>query len=136
MTAAVAYLPERYPTLEEMGVTRFDEISGYSLRQVSADKDILKINYKREKGSFLPVTRKYKFGRAGKAFLTDGGRARTEHVYEISPFLLKAVNELDRLTTRSEDVTDNRARLLAELAELEQLTQQRITALRAHIEKM
>jgi len=86
-----------FPALNEMGVNNPHQIVGYSLRSDGADKDVLKLKYKREKGSFLPQTRTYKFGRSLRMVIADGGTSRMEHTYEISPFLLKAVAELDRL---------------------------------------
>ncbi len=116
-----------YPTLAEMGIVRFHEISHYSLRQDGQDKDVLRIIYKRAKGSFLPYSRKYKFGRSLKTVVADGGTARMEHNYEISPFLLKAVAELDKLVELNKhDVsqasnTELAADVLTELNELESM---------------
>lgn len=116
-----------YPALAEMGIIRFHEISHYSLRQDGNDKDVLRVNYKRAKGSLLPYSRKYKFGRSMKTVIADGGTARMEHTYEISPFLLKAVAELDSLVVLNQlDVgkagnSDLKEDLLTELNQLSQL---------------
>ena len=116
-----------YPALAEMGIVRFHEISHYSLRQDGVDKDVLRIIYKRAKGSFLPYSRKYKFGRSLKTVVADGGTSRMEHSYEISPFLLKAVAELDKLVeinkhdaSKSAN-TELAADVMTELDELEKL---------------
>lgn len=116
-----------YPALAEMGIVRFHEISHYSLRQDGVDKDVLRIIYKRAKGSFLPYSRKYKFGRSLKTVVADGGTSRMEHSYEISPFLLKAVTELDKLVeinkhdaSKSAN-TELAADVMTELDELEKL---------------
>lgn len=101
-----------YPALIEMGVTRFDEISHYSLRSEGPDTDVLRIYYERKKGSFLPQSRKYQFGRSMNTTVADGGTARMERTYEISPFLLTAINELDFLVaekTSSGPVDDVRS---------------------------
>lgn len=141
-----------YPALTEMGIVRFHEISHYSLRQDGLDKDVLRIIYKRAKGSFLPYSRKYKFGRSLKTVVADGGTSRMEHTYEISPFLLKAVAELDKLvevnkhdsskSSNTELATD----LVAELDELENLVKAssidtaavtaKVQSLRKHIEAL
>ena len=99
MNAAAVERPlaSTYPMLTEMGVLRFHEISHYTLRQDGPKNDVLKVHYKRRKGSFLPVSRRYTFGRALKTILVDGGTARLEDTFEISPYLLDAVAELDRL---------------------------------------
>ena len=86
-----------FPMLTEMGVRRFREISHYTLRQDGPKNDVLKVHYKRRKGSLLPVTRKYAFGRAMKTVVADGGTSRLEDTFEISPYLLDALAELDRL---------------------------------------
>ncbi|ASJ74144.1 DUF3461 family protein [Granulosicoccus antarcticus] len=118
---------KQYPSLTEMGIVRFNEISHYSLRQSGPDKDVLRIIYNRAKGSFLPHTRKYKFGRAPKTVVADGGTARMEHTYEISPFLLKAVHELDELVkinqhdSSASSHEDLQTDLMNEMNELKQL---------------
>jgi len=119
----------QYAALEEMGISRFSEISHYSLKSDGASKDILKVYYKRAKGSLLPYSRKYKFGRSLKTVIADGGTARMEHTYEISPFLLKAVSELDSLvksatpsnTADVQSVSQEKAQLIAELESLEMM---------------
>ena len=132
MSANLAEKFNHYAALSEMGIVRFHEIANYSLRQDGADKDVLRVIYKRAKGSLLPHSRKYKFGRAMKTVVADGGTARMEHVYEISPFLLKAVAELDGLVAFNQHEpsksvsTDLKSDLLAEINELKQLINESI----------
>lgn len=104
MSTTTAVRAETYPALEEMGITRAHQISHYTLRPDGAEKDVLKIRYKRAKGSLLPESRTYKFGRSLKTIIADGGSSRMEHTYEISPFLLKAVSELDSLVTSNGEI--------------------------------
>lgn len=111
-----------FPMLTEMGVRRFHEISHYRLRQDGPRGDVLKVHYKRQKGSLLPVTRKYAFGRSLKTVVVDGGTSRMEDTFEISPYLLDAVTELDALVAQNRlvDVAeraprDEKAVLLDEL---------------------
>ena len=68
MLANTAEKVDNCPTLSEMGITRFHEIASYTLRQEGVDKDVLRVTYKRAKGSLLPYSRKYKFGRSQKPF--------------------------------------------------------------------
>lgn len=129
MSAVVAIRQESWLALSEMGITRFHEVSHYSLRQDGQDKDVLKVFYKRQKGSLLPESRKYRFGRALKTVVADGGSARMESTYEISPYLLRAVAELDRLVTDNALVEksmrnvkpafDRKAEVLVELDHIE-----------------
>lgn len=154
MSANLAEQAAHYPALVEMGIVRFHEISHYSLRQDGVDKDVLRVIYKRAKGSLLPHTRKYKFGRSMKTVIADGGTARMEHTYEISPFLLKAVAELDALVevnqhdSSKSTSTDLKADLLEEMNELKQLlansasaeglsaVNQKLDSVRKHIEAL
>lgn len=97
MSNPAAAIKPANPALTEMGIARFNEISHYTLVCEGKNKDILRIYYDRQKGSFLAKSRKYEFGRSLKTVIADGGTARMEQTYEISPFLLAAVSELDAL---------------------------------------
>lgn len=136
MSNLVAKSTSNFPALEEMGINRAHEISSYKLRPDGADKDVLKIRYKRAKGSLLPESRTYKFGRSLKTVIADGGTARMEHTHEISPFLLRAVAELDSLVTENKKVggevksrigEDRVAELLGEFDELETLLSRNVS---------
>lgn len=126
MSSNTAIKTHSFPSLEEMGIKRFHEISHYSLRQDGDKKDVLRVNYKRAKGSWLPYSRKYQFGRAIKTVVADGGTARLESNYEISPFLLKAVIELELLVAQNKlggntgsESSEIKADLLKEVRELQ-----------------
>ena len=141
MTAlALAAVPKKqiqtFPVLEEMGIRNTHQIAAYKHKTDGMDSDVLKIIYKREKGSMLPNSRTYRFGRSLNMVVSDGGTSRVEHVYEISPMLSKALSELDEL------VVDNKKRklkgksrigeervneLLDELVELEVLVQDKVS---------
>lgn len=107
MVITTASQSDSYPTLTEMGVMRPNEISSYSLRSYGKRSDVLKIRYKRRKGSFLPQSRTHKFGRSLTTVVADGGTARIENSYEISPFLLRALTELDSLVQPTEDSSES-----------------------------
>jgi len=125
-----------YPTLKEMGVTRCSEISHYAMRQDGPTKDVLRIYYERAKGSFLPVSREYKFGRSAKTVRTGGRDSGVQEVYEISPFLQKAVTELDSLVTQREAAADDKEQLLAEIDDLERTVHAKCSALKARVARM
>ncbi len=59
-----------YPTLTEMGINNPGEIERFSLNTVN-NTDILRIVYKRKKGSLLPASKRFRFGRATKTIITD-----------------------------------------------------------------
>lgn len=125
-----------YPTLAEMGVVRFEQISHYTLQQSSDDKDILRIYYRRTRGSLLPHSRKYRFGRSTRTVRTDSGRDGTQEVQEISPFLLKAISELDGLVTSAREARKNKEQLLQSLDDLQISVDGRIAALKADLERL
>jgi len=127
---------EQYPTLTEMGITRFDEISHYRLHQEGQSKDVLRVYYRRAKGSLLPTSRKYNFGRAVKAVRSEGPSDQTKDIYEISPFVLKAVAELDSIRTTQKTTVDTKAQLIEELKQVEEEFSARMGELRAIAEKL
>lgn len=85
-----------FPTLTEMGISNPGEIERFSLNTVN-NIDILRIVYKRKKGSLLPASKRFRFGRAAKTVIADSGTRKTEVVHEISPFVQKAVRELEQI---------------------------------------
>ncbi|MDB3935977.1 DUF3461 family protein [Granulosicoccus sp.] len=135
MSTATQTTLQNLPALEEMGIQNAHEIASYTLRSTAADKDVLKIRYQRAKGSLLPHSRTYRFGRSLRAVIADGGTSRMEHTYEISAFLLKAIAELDTLVADNKKVKsgvkskigeERRGDLLAEFNELETLVSQNV----------
>ena len=89
-----------FPTLEEMDISRFNEITHYSLRADGKSRDVLKVFCKRKKGSVLPERETFKFCRSAKMVKDDSSPSGGVEVYEISPFLQKAVTELDSLVNK------------------------------------
>lgn len=124
-----------YETLDEMGIQNPDEISKYTLRQ-EGHGDVLKIYYKRKKGSFLPNSRKYKFGRSVKTIRSESGDQGYEDVYEISPFLQKALAELDSIVQHKHDVADTKQDIIEEMEHLERVMTHKMADLRAKLEKL
>ncbi len=121
--------------LNEMGVKNPDEITHYTLRQ-EGHGDTLKIYYRRKKGSFLPTSRKYKFGRSAKTIRVDSGKKQYEEIYEISPFLLRAVSELDAIVDDHQSETDHKEKLLKEIEYLEKTMASRLSYLREQVHKL
>ncbi|PID44402.1 MAG: hypothetical protein CSB47_11210 [Proteobacteria bacterium] len=108
----------KYPTLAEMDITRTEEIRHYTLHQ-EGKKDVLKIYYKRKKGSFLPERKTFKFGRSVKAVTTGNQDNPVQEVYEISPFLLKALSELDTLLKKHDSVVDKKQHIIERMQQIE-----------------
>ena len=124
-----------YPALEEMGVRHPDEITHYTLGPEGND-DVLKIHYKRQKGSFLPFSRKYKFGRSSKNVRTDSGKQEFEETYIISPFLQKAVAELDSIVTYKKEDVDRKKELISEMVDLEEIMARKLHELRKLVDAL
>jgi len=74
-----------------MGIKNPEEISRYSLQTLN-NTDILRVVYKRQKGSLFPSSKKFKFPRT-KRLVTSDYRGDSE-VTEISPFLIRVIDEL------------------------------------------
>ncbi len=108
-----------FATLSEMGIKRCDEITHYSLRQDGKSRDILKIYYKRKKGSVLPERKTFKFGRSAKMVADASTKTGSIEVFEISPFLLKAIAELDRIVDQHQSDKDKVKLMIKRLEQLE-----------------
>ena len=121
-----------YKTLREMKIKRPDQIDRYSVQSVD-NTDVLRIVYKRKKGSFLPDSKRFRFPRIKKTSLEDGGRRKIDIRWEVSPFLQKAVSELDHLLDAEISDKRRRAIILDELRLLEEDAAHRIDYIRSLI---
>ncbi len=108
-----------YPGLTEMGVVGFDEITQYTVQQDKKDRDILRISYKRKKGSMLPKRKTFRFGRSAKMINDEQG---TVEIFEFSPFLHKVMLELDSIIGTSHEDKDKVEALLEHINQLERET--------------
>ena len=107
-----------YPTLAEMDISRAEEIRHYTLHQ-EGKRDVLKVFYKRKKGSFLPERKTFRFGRSAKMIATGDRQQETREIYEISPFLLRAVAELDHLLNKQDSVVDKKQHIIDRMEQIE-----------------
>ncbi len=128
-------MTNKYPTLEEMGITNPDDVARYSLQTIN-HIDILRIVYKRKKGSLLPTSKKFRFGRSKKMVVTDSGTNSTKVIHEVSPFVIKATDELRKLVTTKESRKGQKEIILEEMIRLEEETNTRISYLKSLIEKL
>lgn len=108
-----------FPALSEMGVKGFSEIKRYSVMQDQKDRDVLRISYKRKKGSMLPKRKTFRFGRSSK--MVNDSTAPSGHIeiYEISPFLQKVMLELDSIIGTSISDKDKIETLISQVNQLE-----------------
>ncbi len=124
-----------YPALAEMGVNTPEEIVRYSLQTVR-NIDVLRIVYKRKKGSLLPTSKKFRFGRAEKMVVTDSGTHQTEVVHEISPFVIKVTDELRSIIKGHHAQLDVKAIISDEIRRLEEETTTRIAYIKTLMEQL
>jgi len=127
-----------YPTLNKMGITSVDQIDRYTLRH-QGNTDVLKIYYKRPKGSLLSRSKKFSFLRGRGSLPLEVQHSKAfDQMAKISPQLLQALEELKQLDAkRSEaDPVDPRARFLSDLDHLERVMNDKITDIRRQLETL
>lgn len=124
-----------YPTLDSMGVTSIKDIEKFTLRY-EGGHDVLKIYYRREKGSLLPKSKKFKFGRATKTVLADGGQQTYRQVQEPSLTVLRAMEELEMIVGRQHEAKVTKEDLVQELVHLEKVMTSKINEIKEKIEAM
>ena len=127
-----------YKTLREMKVKRPDQIDRYSVQTIEHPNehvDVLRIVYKRKKGSFLPESKRFRFPRIKKTAMEDSGRRKIDIRWEVSPFLQKAVSELDHILDAEISEKRRRAIILDELRLLQEDAAHRIDYIRSLIEE-
>jgi hypothetical protein len=127
------FFMSEYKTLREMKVKRPDQIDRYSVQSVE-NTDVLRIVYKRKKGSFLPESKRFRFPRIKKTAMEDSGTRKIDIRWEVSPFLQKAVSELDHIL--ESEISEKRRReiILDELRLLEEDAAHRIDYIRNLLE--
>jgi hypothetical protein len=126
---------KNYPTLTEMGINNPEQIERFSLT-TSSQTDYLRIIYRRKKGSFLPASKRFEFGRASKTVVTDSGSRKTQVVYEISPFVQKAVEELEYIVNNKKSNVEHAAIVKDELKRLHQEMTSRLAYIESLIDEM
>lgn len=124
-----------YPTLQSMGITSIQDIEKFTLRY-EGGHDVLKIYYRREKGSLLPKSKKFKFGRSTKTVLADGGQQTYRQVQEPSLIVLRAMEELEQIVGRQHETKASKEDLIKELEHLEKVVNSKISEIKEKIESM
>jgi len=124
-----------YPTLQSMGITSIQDIEKFTLR-FEGGHDVLKIYYRREKGSLLPKSKKFKFGRSTKTVLADGGQQTYRQVQEPSLIVLRAMEELELIVGRQHEVKVTKDDLVKELEHLEKVVNSKINEIKDKIAAM
>ena len=124
-----------FPTLTEMGINNPGEIERYSLNTTN-NIDVLRIVYKRHKGSLLPTSKRFEFGRASKTVVADSGTQKTEILHVISPFLQKAMKELDSIISAKKSTIEQATLVKQELQRLHQDMASRLVYIESLIDEL
>jgi len=120
--------------LTAMGIKNPGEILRYELYDLDRH-DVLRIVYNRKKGSFLPVTKKFRFPQVKKTTMVDSGSRQTQVMFESSGELRKAVEELDQLLAAKKSVVDSDKLIADELRHLEEEFVSRVNYIRGLLKK-
>lgn len=127
-----------YPTLNKMGITSIESVDKYTLRH-QGDTDVLKIYYKRNKGSLLSRSKKFSFIRGRNAIPLEARNSKAfDTVERISPQLLLALEELKSLaaTRKEEPLKDPKNKFLTDLDHLEKVMTSKIDEIRRQIKEL
>ena len=124
-----------FPTLSEMGINNPGEIERYS-HSTTNHVDVLRVIYRRKKGSLLPTSKRFEFGRSAKTVVADSGSESTETLYEISPFLHKAIKELDQLIDTRKSNIEHAKLVKEEMQRLHQELSSRMAYIESLIDEM
>ena len=111
------------------------QIERYSVQTID-ETDILRVIYKRQKGSFLPTSKRYRFPRVKKTTIQDSGTRNMDIRWEKTPFLQRAVAELDQIISDKLNEKKRREIILDEMKRLEEDIQVRADYIRSLIEDL
>lgn len=124
---------DQCPTLKEMGISP-GEVERYTTR-IEGEMDVLKVYFHRYQGDWIAKSKKFKFRRVHKN-MPGSGHTGPLDTTESSPYLLRALAELDSLVAKERSVQDKKALLLAELDHLETVMSRKIEDLRHQIDEL
>ncbi|MGB0468740.1 MAG: DUF3461 family protein [Pontibacterium sp.] len=127
-----------YPTLKKMGIKSVDSVEKYTLRH-QGDTDVLKIYYKRPKGSFLSRSKKFSFVRGRRSVPLEARHVDAfDQVDKISPQLVLALEELKQLDASRKEVdpVDTKQKFLSDLDHLEKVMTAKLNDIRRQINEL
>jgi hypothetical protein len=128
----------QYPTLKSMGVNSVEDVVKYTIRH-EGETDVLKIYYKRAKGSFLSRSKKFSFIRGKRSVPIETRNSKAfEKITSVSPQLAEAIQELDQLQAEiNHQETENpKEKLSAHMDHLEKVVNDKLKEMHDLIEKM
>lgn len=121
-----------------MGVNSVETIDKYTLRH-QGDTDVLKIYYKRPKGSLLSRTKKFSFVRGRSAIPLEARNSKAfDNIDNFSPQLVLALKELKRLDAKRKenDFIDPKQKFLSDLDHLEKVMTAKMDEMRRQINEL
>ena len=124
-----------YKHLMQLGINNPNEIDRYSLQTVN-NVDILRVVYRRKKGSLLPESKKFRFARTEKIRGADLDARGTWIDYEVSPFIRDVMAELDQIVRTKHDRAHKLDLIQEELVHLEEEYAHRLAYIRTLIDEL
>ncbi len=125
-----------FPHLNGLGIQDPSQIERYSLRQ-EAQKDVLKIYFKKQKGEFFAKSVKFKYPRQKKSVLVDSGSHQYKEITEINRNLTLIIDELNKITRpETPQEIDVKQKVLSDLRHLEKVVASKIAEIEADLEKL
>ncbi len=121
-----------------MGVNSVETIDKYTLRH-QGDTDVLKIYYKRPKGSLLSRTKKFSFVRGRSAIPLEARNSKAfDNIDNFSPQLVLALKELKSLDAKRKesDSIDPKQKFLSDLDHLEKVMTAKMDEMRRQINEL
>jgi hypothetical protein len=122
--------------LTGLGISDPKQIERYSIRQ-EAQKDVLKIYFRKQKGELFAKSVKFKYPRQVKKVLADDGSGQFRNITEINRNLTLVIDELNSITKppKNEPV-DAKQKILNDLRHLEKVVSSKIAEIEADLEKL
>jgi len=125
-----------FPHLTGLGIHDPNQIERYSLRQ-EAQKDVLKIYFKKQKGELFAKSVKFKYPRQKKSVLVDSGSHQYKDITEINRNLTLIIDELNKITRPAkQQEIDVKQKVLSDLRHLEKVVASKIAEIEADLEKL
>ncbi len=127
-----------YPTLKSMGVNSVEDVIKYTIRH-EGETDVLKIYYKRAKGSFLSRSKKFSFIRGKRSIPIETRNSKAfESITSVSPQLAEAIQELDQLQAQinQQEPENPKQKLEAHMDHLEKVVNDKLKEMHDIVSKM
>ncbi|MEM7193901.1 MAG: DUF3461 family protein [Pseudomonadota bacterium] len=116
-----------HSVLNDLGITNPEQIDRYSLQTIG-NVDVLRVVYRRQKGSFRPDSKKFRFERREVMRTDENGQSVVDH--EVAPIVTQAMAVLDPLVKAKHNREHTLELLHEELTRLEEEHEHRVAYIR------